>query len=51
MESPPRAVVLGLGNDLLGDDGIGLSVAREVRRRAPPGVEVVESGEAGLALI
>jgi hydrogenase maturation protease len=51
MESPPRAVVLGLGNDLLGDDGIGLIVAREVRRRAPPGVEVVESGEAGLALI
>lgn len=51
MESPARALVLGLGNDLLGDDGVGLIVAREVRRRAPPGIDVVESGEAGLALI
>jgi len=51
MERAARGLVLGLGNDLLGDDGVGLAVARAVRERVPPGVEVVESGEAGLALL
>ena len=51
MQRGARALVLGLGNDLLGDDGVGLAVARAVQERAPAGVEVVESGEAGLALV
>lgn len=46
-----RSLVLGLGNDLLCDDGVGLVVARAARRLLPPCVDVVESGEAGLALL
>ena len=30
---PPRRLVLGLGNDLLGDDGIGLRVVESLRCR------------------
>lgn len=47
----PTKLLLALGNDLLGDDGIGLLVAREVARAPKPNLEVVESGEAGLALL
>lgn len=46
-----RALVLGLGNDLLGDDGVGLRVVRELAGRVGPQVELLESGEAGLALL
>ena len=46
-----RSLVLGLGNDLLCDDGVGLVVAREARKLLPPTIDVVESGEAGLALL
>ncbi len=47
-----RTLVLGLGNDLLGDDGVGLTVARVVEsRHQQRDVDVVESGEAGLALL
>lgn len=45
------ALVLALGNDLLGDDGAGLFAARLLREEFQEGVEVVESGEAGLALV
>lgn len=45
-------LVLALGNDLLGDDAVGLLVARVARARLnAEQVEVVESGEAGLALL
>lgn len=43
---------MALGNDLLCDDGVGIAVAREVGRFANvQDVEVVESGESGLALL
>lgn len=52
---PGRTVVLGLGNALLRDDGVGLAVAREVQRllRASPipGVDVLVSARAGFELI
>lgn len=46
-------LVLGLGNDILGDDAIGLQIIRELRRRLPIGgnIEAVESEEMGLALL
>lgn len=47
----PCTLVLGLGNELAGDDAVGLLVAREVRRIADADVEVVESSASGLALI
>lgn len=49
-----KTLVLGLGNELLSDDGIGIVVARTLRERLPeePGeVTVIESSLAGLALL
>lgn len=49
-------LVLGLGNELAGDDAVGILVARAVRdqlsrTRAGDFVEVVESSASGLALL
>lgn len=44
-------VILGLGNDLLGDDGIGLLAAESLRGREGPGVTVRTSVQAGLYLL
>jgi hydrogenase maturation protease len=51
-----RTLVLGLGNELAGDDAVGLLVARAVRRELEAdgregAVDVVESSASGLALI
>ncbi len=48
-----KVLVLGLGNDLLTDDAIGLRVAQEVRHRVAgdPRIEVSETAEVGLALL
>ena len=39
-----RRLLIGLGNELRGDDAAGLLVARAARGRAGEGVEVLESG-------
>ena len=44
-------LVLALGNDILGDDGVGFHAARALRAEFPDEVDVVETGEAGLALL
>ena len=51
--SAPRLLVLGLGNDILCDDAIGLHVVRELRRRlaASTNIEVMETAEMGLSLL
>lgn len=50
-----RTVVLGLGNPLLSDDGVGLAVVAELQRlleRAPlPAVDVLASSRAGFELL
>jgi hydrogenase maturation protease len=48
-----RTLLLGLGNDLLTDDGIGLRVAAAVRQRLPnhPRLTVLQTTEMGLALL
>ena len=49
-----RTRVIGLGNTLLTDDGVGVYAAREIRRRLDgqfPDVDVVESEVAGFALL
>lgn len=48
-----RVLVLGLGNDILTDDAVGLLVAREVRTRLgdAPGIAVRETTEMGLTLL
>lgn len=48
-----QVLVLGLGNDILTDDAVGLRVADELRNRfaADPRVEVQSTTEMGLALL
>ncbi|UCE88393.1 MAG: HyaD/HybD family hydrogenase maturation endopeptidase [Pseudomonadota bacterium] len=45
-------LVLGLGNILLQDEGVGVHVVRKLQReyRFPPGVELLDGGTAGMAL-
>ena len=44
-------MVLALGNDLLGDDGVGFHAARALRVVCAERADFVETGEAGLALL
>lgn len=48
-----RRLLLGLGNDLLGDDAVGLLAVREARRQRPDPLpfDIRENAEAGLALL
>jgi hydrogenase maturation protease len=50
---PPRVVVLGMGNVLVGDDAFGPFVARKLDARylMAPGVEVHDIGTPGLDLV
>ncbi|MGB9886243.1 MAG: HyaD/HybD family hydrogenase maturation endopeptidase [Moorellales bacterium] len=49
----PKITVIGLGNLLLGDEGVGIHALRELSRLEdwPPGVEFVDAGTAGLDLL
>jgi hydrogenase maturation protease len=53
--SEPRrqVVVIGLGNPLMGDDGLGLAALERLRAqwRLSPGVELVDGGTWGLTLL
>jgi hydrogenase maturation protease len=45
-------LIIGLGNPLRGDDGVGITVARALAERVlPDGVEVVDGGTQGLGLV
>jgi hydrogenase maturation protease len=47
-----RTLVLGLGNPLQGDDGVGCRVAQELERcELPDNVEVIDGGTPGLGLL
>jgi hydrogenase maturation protease len=49
----PTVLVLGLGNVLLGDDGIGAAALARLERdyRIPPEVRLIEGGTLGLSLL
>ncbi len=51
--SRPAVLVAGLGNLLLGDDGVGLRLLDELRAAVawPPEVEFVDGGTQGIALL
>jgi hydrogenase maturation protease len=51
-EEPPRTLVLGLGNLVLSDDGVGVHAVERLRRdpRFPFGVELTDGGTQGLNL-
>lgn len=51
MDPRRRILLLGLGNDIMGDDGVGLAAVRALREEFSDDVDLVESGEAGLALL
>lgn len=44
-------LILGVGNELLGDDGVGVAAARRLAEPPMPGVEVVDGGTLGLMLM
>jgi hydrogenase maturation protease len=50
-EGRPRTLVLGLGNELAGDDAVGVRVARALLVELDGVADVVESSASGLALI
>lgn len=45
---PARVAILGVGNEMNGDDGAGVSVVRDLAARTPrpPGVLLIEAGAA-----
>jgi len=47
----PLTRLLALGNDILADDAFGIRVAGEARRLFDESLDVVESSEAGMALL
>lgn len=46
-----KTVIIGLGNTVLSDDGVGVYVARELKGRFPDGVMIIEAETAGLDLM
>ena len=48
-----RVLILGIGNIIMSDDGVGAKVVQELQRdyRFPTGVDIVDGGTLGLALL
>jgi hydrogenase maturation protease len=47
-----KTLILGLGNSLLCDDGVGIYIAAELKNRVDrPGITIMETGVAGLSLL
>jgi hydrogenase maturation protease len=45
-----KTLILGVGNSILTDDGVGIKIAQRLKERKPE-LEVIETSEAGLALL
>ena len=43
-------LILGIGNSILRDDGVGIEIARNIKDKKPD-LEVIETSETGLALL
>jgi hydrogenase maturation protease len=43
-------LILGVGNPILTDDGVGIKIAQKLKE-GNPGLEVMETSEAGIALL
>ena len=49
---PKKTLVLGLGNVIMADEGVGVHVVRALDQHAlPPGVECLDGGTGGFALL
>ncbi|MEW6232828.1 MAG: HyaD/HybD family hydrogenase maturation endopeptidase [Chloroflexota bacterium] len=52
MENLKKTLILGLGNILLQDEGVGVRVVEAMRDvPTPPGVDLLDGGTAGLSLL
>ena len=52
MECPSRLLVLGIGNLLMGDEGVGVHAIRALEQeRLPAGVELLDGGTGGFQLL
>ncbi len=52
MESQKKTLVLGLGNTIMGDEGVGVHVVRAIAQHAlPAGVECLDGGTGGFILL
>lgn len=53
LEQRAAVVVLGLGNTLLGDDGVGVQVIKRLQasRRLPPGIRFLDGGTLSFSLL
>ena len=52
MECSPRLLVLGIGNLLMGDEGVGVHAIRALEKeRLPAGVEMLDGGTGGFHLL
>ena len=50
--SHPKTLVLGLGNILMGDEGVGVHVVRAIEKHPlPPDVECLDGGTGGFILL
>src|ERR1017187_5776321 len=50
--SGPKTLVLGLGNVIMGDEGVGVHVVRALEKRPPhPNVEYLDGGTGGFILL
>jgi hydrogenase maturation protease len=47
----PKILVIGIGNEYRGDDGVGVFVVRELAKARIPAVEVIEESGEGTALV
>jgi len=50
-QKKPKILILGLGNDLLSDDAIGLLVVRDLKKQQNTNFEIIETAEHGMALL
>jgi hydrogenase maturation protease len=51
LRKPVKVLILGVGNPILSDDGVGIYVARELKKRELTGVDVEELAASGLELL
>ena len=45
-----NTLILGIGNPILTDDGVGIKIARKLKE-GNPGLEMIETSEAGITLL
>ena len=47
----PRIVIIGIGNEYRGDDGVGMVIARRMRALLPAEIKIIEASGEGVSLL